>query len=152
MFITKTYLVKLLRVEYKTLDIGEETSPRKNLEEGTSSSGKKENLEEGISSSGVKVLVWIHQAGIKVRRENATLGVECPPPQPQLVRSRSRLRRRCSELADGCQKISGVNKLLSSSPSVACQSNLPEWPALSISRSSRFRFHQHLHCWSSKGH
>uniref|UniRef100_A0A6N2KQ80 DUF4219 domain-containing protein n=1 Tax=Salix viminalis TaxID=40686 RepID=A0A6N2KQ80_SALVM len=49
-------------VEYKTLDIGEGTSPRKNLEEGTSSSGKKENLEEGISSSGVKVLVWIHQA------------------------------------------------------------------------------------------
>uniref|UniRef100_A0A6N2L2Q0 Protein TIC 20 n=1 Tax=Salix viminalis TaxID=40686 RepID=A0A6N2L2Q0_SALVM len=55
-----------------------------------------------------------------------------------------------SELADGCQKISGANKLLSSSPSVACESNLPEWPALSISRSSRFRFHQHLHCWSSK--
>ncbi|KAJ6293070.1 hypothetical protein OIU78_025113 [Salix suchowensis] len=47
-------------------------------------------------------------------------------------------------------KISGVNKLLSSSSSVACESNLPEWPALSISRSSRFRFHQHLHCWSSK--
>ena len=38
--------MKLLRVEYKTLDIGEGTSPRKNLEEGTSSSGKKENLEE----------------------------------------------------------------------------------------------------------
>uniref|UniRef100_A0A6N2KYM9 Uncharacterized protein n=1 Tax=Salix viminalis TaxID=40686 RepID=A0A6N2KYM9_SALVM len=55
-----------------------------------------------------------------------------------------------SELADGCQKISGANKLLSSSSSVACESNLPEWPALSISRSSRFRFHQHLHCWSSK--
>ena len=72
---TKTIIVILLRVEYKTLDIGEGTSPRKNLEEGTSSSGKKENLEEGtsssgkkenleegISSSGVKVLVWIHQA------------------------------------------------------------------------------------------
>uniref|UniRef100_A0A6N2KLL5 Uncharacterized protein n=1 Tax=Salix viminalis TaxID=40686 RepID=A0A6N2KLL5_SALVM len=57
-----------------------------------------------------------------------------------------------SELADGCQKISGANKLLSSSSSVACESNLPEWPALSISRSSRFRFHQHLHCWSSKEH
>ena len=57
-----------------------------------------------------------------------------------------------SELADGCQKISGVNKLLSSSSSVACESKLPEWPTLSISRSSRFRFHQHLHCWSSKGH
>ncbi|KAB5512814.1 hypothetical protein DKX38_029842 [Salix brachista] len=57
-----------------------------------------------------------------------------------------------SELADGCQKISGANKLLSSSSSVACESNLPEWPALSISRSSRLRFHQHLHCWSSKGH
>ncbi|KAJ6297490.1 hypothetical protein OIU78_023108 [Salix suchowensis] len=55
-----------------------------------------------------------------------------------------------SELADGCQKISGANKLLSSSSSVACESNLPEWPALSISRSSRCRFHQHLHCWSSK--
>uniref|UniRef100_A0A6N2KYM5 Uncharacterized protein n=1 Tax=Salix viminalis TaxID=40686 RepID=A0A6N2KYM5_SALVM len=55
-----------------------------------------------------------------------------------------------SELADGCQKISGANKLLSSSSSVACESNLPEWPALSISRSSRFRFLQHLHCWSSK--
>uniref|UniRef100_A0A6N2KYQ6 Uncharacterized protein n=1 Tax=Salix viminalis TaxID=40686 RepID=A0A6N2KYQ6_SALVM len=55
-----------------------------------------------------------------------------------------------SELADGCQKISGANKLLSSSSSVACESNLPEWPALSISRSSRFRFHQHLRCWSSK--
>ena len=54
--VTKTILVKLLRVEYKTLDI----------EEGTSSSGKKENLEEGISSSGVKVLVWIHQAGIVI--------------------------------------------------------------------------------------
>ena len=64
--ITKTILVKLLRVEYKTLDNGEGTSSRKNLEEGTSSSGKrkilkrghlqveKENLEEGISSSGVK--------------------------------------------------------------------------------------------------
>ncbi|KAJ6421939.1 hypothetical protein OIU84_026970 [Salix udensis] len=55
-----------------------------------------------------------------------------------------------SELADGCQKISGANKLLSSSSSVACESKLPEWPTLSISRSSRFRFHQHLHCWSSK--
>ena len=64
--VTKTILVKLLRVEYKTLDIGEGTSPRKNLEEGTSSSGKKENLEEGISSSGVKVLVWIHQAEIVI--------------------------------------------------------------------------------------
>ena len=64
--VTKSILVKLLRVESKTLDIGEGTSPRKNLEEGTSSSGKKENLEEGISSSGVKVLVWIHQAGIVI--------------------------------------------------------------------------------------
>lgn len=51
--VAKTILVKLLRVEYKTLDIGEGTSPRK-------------NLEEGLSSSGVKVLVWIHQAGIVI--------------------------------------------------------------------------------------
>jgi len=42
---TKTIIVILLRVEYKTLDIGEGTSPRKNLEEGTSSSGKKEILK-----------------------------------------------------------------------------------------------------------
>ena len=51
--VTKTIFVKLLRVEYKTLVIGEGTSPRK-------------NLEEGISSSGVKVLVWIHQAGFVI--------------------------------------------------------------------------------------
>ena len=51
--VTKTILIKLLRVEYKTLDIGEGTSPRK-------------KLEEGISSSGIKVLVWIHQAGIVI--------------------------------------------------------------------------------------
>ena len=57
-----------------------------------------------------------------------------------------------SELADGCQKIVGATKPFSSSSSVACESNLPEWPTLSISRSSRFRSHQELHCWSSKGH
>ena len=51
--VRKTIFVKLLRVEYKTLDIGEGTSPRK-------------NLEEGISSSGVKVLVWFHQAEIVI--------------------------------------------------------------------------------------
>lgn len=55
-----------------------------------------------------------------------------------------------SELADGCQKIVGANKPFSSNSSVACESNLPEWPTSSISRSSRFRSHQELHCWSSK--
>ncbi|KAG5235477.1 protein TIC IV [Salix suchowensis] len=54
---------------------------------------------------------------------------------PAVVAAYAAYRYR-SELADGCQKISGANKLLSSSSSVACESNLPEWPALSISRSS----------------
>ena len=55
-----------MRIRIKLLVSLREHHQEKNLKEGTSSSGKKENLEEGISSSGVKVLVWIHQAGIVI--------------------------------------------------------------------------------------
>ncbi|KAF9670860.1 hypothetical protein SADUNF_Sadunf13G0112900 [Salix dunnii] len=54
------------------------------------------------------------------------------------------------ELADGCKKIIGANKSLSSSSIVGCKSNLPALPTLSISRSSRFGSHQPLHACSSK--
>ncbi|KAJ6379194.1 hypothetical protein OIU76_015916 [Salix suchowensis] len=53
------------------------------------------------------------------------------------------------ELADGCKKITGASKSLSSSSIVACESNLPALPTLSISRSSRFGSHQPLHACSS---